>query len=95
MARRNLSYEDGMMIWKTRDAYRVQTALLGLFYVPQCLFALLAIWAMVRGAWSLAVGYVVMIAALWGLRWVLCTGLPWVVRWGWRQLKAVCLGRAV
>ena len=35
MARRNLSYEDGMMIWKTRDAYRVQTALLGLFYVPQ------------------------------------------------------------
>ena len=24
MTRRNLTYDDGMMIWKTREAYRVQ-----------------------------------------------------------------------
>ena len=35
MSKRNLSYDDGMMIWKTREAYRVQTVLLAVFYFPQ------------------------------------------------------------
>ena len=96
MSRRsNLTYDDGMMLWKTRDAYRVQTVLLAVFYLPQFLFALCAIWALSRGIWSQVAVYGLAIAALWGLRWVLCTGLPWVVRWGWRQLKAVCGVRAI
>ena len=37
--RSNLSYDDGMMLWKTRDAYRVQTVLLAVFYLPQFLLA--------------------------------------------------------
>ena len=50
--RSNLSYDDGMMIWKTRDAYRVQTVLLALFYLPQFLFALFAISDLSQGLWS-------------------------------------------
>ena len=93
--RSNLTYDDGMMLWKTRDAYRVQTALLAVFYLPQFLFVLFAISSLSRGLWAQAVVYGLAIAALWGVRWVLCTGLPWVVVWGWRQLKALCFGRAV
>jgi hypothetical protein len=96
MSRRTTrTYDDGMTFWQTRDAYRVQMVLLTVFYVPQCLFALFALWALSRGIWSQAVVYGLAIAALWGLRWVLCTGLPWVVRWAWRQLKALCGVRAV
>ena len=90
-----LTVDDGMRLWKTRDAYRVQTVLLALFYFPQLLLVPFIIDALMRGLWEQAGIRLLAIAALWGVRWVLCTGLPWVVGWGWRQLKALCLGRAV
>ena len=90
-----LTVDDGMRLWKTRDAYRVQTALLALFYFPQLLFVPFIIDALYAGAVGAGRHLGLAIAGLWGVRWVLCTGLPWVVGWGWRQLKALCLGRAV
>lgn len=89
MAKRNLSYDDGMMLWKSRDAYRVQTVLLTAFYLPQFFFALFGIYYLSRGFWWPAASAVAWIAALWGVRWVLCTGVPWAVRWGWRVLRGL------
>ena len=84
--RSNLSYDDGMMLWKTRDAYRVQTVLLAVFYLPQFLLALFALSYLSQGLWSQAAVYVLAIAVLCAARWLLCTGLPRLVRWGWQSL---------
>ena len=82
MSKRNLSYDDGMMIWKTREAYRVQSVLLAVFYFPQFLFALFGISYLYRGLWAAAASMVLAIALFWAARWALGTGLPWLVRWG-------------
>jgi hypothetical protein len=84
-----------MMIWQARDAYRVQTVLLGLFYLPQFLCALLAIFSLARGLWAPAASMALAIALLWAVRWVLCSLLPRLVRWGWIQLRGLCGSRAV
>ena len=83
--RSNLSYDDGMMLWKTRDAYRVQTVLLAVFYLPQFL-ALFALSHLSQGRWSQAAVYLLGIGVLYAARWLVCTGLPRLVRWGWQSL---------
>ena len=89
MSRRsNLSYDDGMMLWKSRDAYRVHTALLALFYLPQVLMLPFLIDALLRGLWAHAATRAMAIALLWVARWVLCTGLPRLVRWGWHACRS-------
>ena len=87
--RSGLTFDDGMMIWKSRDAYRVQNVLLAVFYLPQCLLALIAIFSLARGLWSPAVVMLLPILALWVLRWLLCRGLPRLVRWSWAQLRGL------
>ena len=96
MSRRsNLTYDDGMMLWKTREAYRVQTVVLAVFYLPQFLFALCALWALSRGLWSQVAVYALAIAALWVVRWVLGTLVPRLARWAWVQLRGLCGSRAM
>ena len=102
MARRNLSYEDGMMIWRTQDAYWVQktmrrrwAAIKAVTYFTQGLLALWAIWALFGGFWRRGGWMGLAIAALWAVRWVLGTGLPRLVRWGWIQLRGLCGSRAM
>ena len=51
---RKLTYDDGMRLWKTRDAYRVQTVLLAVFYFPQLLLVPFIIDALMRGLWEQA-----------------------------------------
>lgn len=86
--RGRMTLDDGMMVWKGRDAYRVHTVLLALFYAPQVVAALLALSYLSRGFWEPATSMVLTIAALWGVRWVLCTALPWGLRWGWSQMRS-------
>ena len=102
MARRNLSYEDGMMIWRTQDAYWLQktmrrrwAAIKAVTYFTQGLLALWALWALVGSFWREAGWMVLAIAALWAVGWVLGTALPRLVRWGWIQLRGLCGSRAI
>ena len=102
MARRNLSYEDGMMIWRTQDAYWLQktmrrrwAAITAVTYFTQGVLAIGAISALVGGFWREAGWLGLAIAALWAVGWVLGTGLPRLVRWGWIQLRGLCGSRAI
>jgi hypothetical protein len=102
MARRNLSYEDGMMIWRTQDAYWVQktmrrrwAAIRAVTYFAQGVLAIWAIGALVGGFWREAGWMVLAIAALWAVGWVLGTGLPRLARWGWIQVRGLCGSRGV
>ena len=102
MARRNLSYDDGMMIWRTQDAYWVQktmrrrwAAIRAVTYFTQGVLAIWAISALVGGFWREAGWMVLAIAALWAVGWVLGTGLPRLARWGWIQLRGLCGSRAM
>jgi hypothetical protein len=63
------------MIWQARDAYRVQTFLLALFYLPQFFLALMVIHYAHAGQWVLALEMAAVILGLHGLRWL--------VRWSW------------
>ena len=49
--RSNLSYDDGMMIWKTQDAYSGADGPVAVFYLPQFL---LTSWRIshIRGRWA-------------------------------------------
>ncbi|HEY5864015.1 MAG TPA: hypothetical protein VI542_00460 [Candidatus Tectomicrobia bacterium] len=88
MSRRGrVTLADGLTIWQAREVYRVQSVLLALFYFPQAIFAFLAVGYVLRAAWGPALMMVLALALLWGARWVLCTGLPWALRWGWRQVR--------
>ena len=96
MARRNLSYEDGMMIWRTQDAYWLQktmrrrwAAIKAVTYFTQ------GVLAIVGGFWREAGLIVLAIVALWAVGWVLGTGLPRLARWGWIQLRGLCGSRAM
>ena len=53
--RSGLTLDDGLMIWKARDAYHMQNVVLAVFYLPQFLLALMAIFSLARGLWSTAV----------------------------------------
>ena len=64
-----------------------QTVLLAVFYLPQFLFALFAISHLAQGRWSQAAVYRSAIGVLYAARWLVCTGLPRLVRWGWQALR--------
>jgi hypothetical protein len=87
--RTGVTLDDGLMIWKARDAYRVQTVVLAVFYLPQCLLALMALFYVSRGLWATAVVLLLPILALWALRWLLCRGLPRLARWSWTHLRGL------
>ena len=72
-------------VWHVKHAYRKETFL--------C--ALLAIFSLARGLWAPAASMALAIALLWAVRWVLCSLLPRLVRWGWIQLRGLCGSRAV
>ena len=102
MARRNLSYEDGMMIWRTQDAYWLQktmrrrwAAIKAVTYFTQGVLAIGALSALFGGFWREAGWMGLAIAALWAVGWVLGTGLPRLARWGWIQLRGLCGSRAM
>ena len=102
MARRNLSYEDGMMIWRTQDAYWLQktmrrrwAAIKAVTYFTQGVLAIGALSALFGGFWREAGWLGLAIVALWAVGWVLGTGLPRLARWGWIQLRGLCGSRAM
>jgi hypothetical protein len=102
MARRNLSCEDGMMIWRTQDAYWLQqtmrrrwAAIKAVMYFTQGVLAIGALSALFGGFWREAGWLGLAIVALWAVGWVLGTGLPRLARWGWIQLRGLCGSRAM
>jgi hypothetical protein len=103
MSRRNgITFDDGMMIWRTQDAYWLQktmrrrwAAIRAVTYFTQGVLAIWAISALVGGFWREAGWMVLAIAALWAVGWVLGTGLPRLARWGWIQLRGLCGSRAM
>ena len=86
--RTGLTLDDGLMIWKARDAYTLQqtrrrqrAALWAVTYFAQGLMALMALMALVGGLWRQAGWITLLIATPCIVRWALCTGLPRLGRW--------------
>ncbi len=72
-----LTYEEAMMIWRARDAYRVQRFCGSCLAVP---FVLMVMVTAFKGRWDGVLALVVLQGlALWGV--------PWLVRLAWRGIR--------
>jgi hypothetical protein len=95
-----MTYEDAMVFWQARDAYRVQTAWMVLCGMA---FGLPFVLLLTHGHWVKAIG----ILGLWwlvewalprGLRWLLWQmqdGARWAGRWSLEKAWRWWLGRLV
>jgi hypothetical protein len=87
-----LTRDDGIRIWRSRDAYRVQTFLYGLVGL---LFLLEGSAWITLGRWKIALLTVGGQAlALWGVFWLLRRARGWLRAW-WHSLVLVLLASSL
>jgi hypothetical protein len=83
--RSSLTFDDGMMLWRARERYRVQRFLSSLAWT---LFLFEGLGFLLMGQW--AQGCLVC-----GVQWGMFVGARWGLRWGWRTLKTWWQGAVV